>query len=86
VIGLLDLVATAGLHAQGKIVELNPLMAPLVERSEWLFVLVKGATLAVGGRVLDRLACDRPQFVTRACWAACGAYVAIWLSVFLAGR
>ncbi len=30
-IGLIDLFATAILHAQGRIVELNPLMRPFIE-------------------------------------------------------
>ena len=46
-IGVIDLIATAMLHAQGLIVELNPIMRPVIESSEWLFALVKGSTLLI---------------------------------------
>ena len=44
-IGFVDLLMTAVLHANGMIVELNPLMRPLIEESEWLFAFVKSMTL-----------------------------------------
>ncbi len=53
-IGLFDLVATAVLSAQGRIVEANPLMAPVLAWGEWAFVAVKGATLVAAGILFVR--------------------------------
>ena len=46
--GITDLIATAILNAHDLIEERNPLMAPLLARGEWGFVIVKGTTLVVG--------------------------------------
>ena len=84
-IGALDLVVTAWMHAHGMIVELNPLMKPLIERSEWLFVFVKGATLGVGWFFLSQYAKDHKDFVRNACLAGSFFYVAIWTVWFVRG-
>ena len=44
-IGVLDLVSTAVLHAKGLIVEMNPIMRFFIQQSEWLFAFVKGLTI-----------------------------------------
>jgi hypothetical protein len=81
-IGTVDLVATAVLHAQGKIVELNPIMKVFIERSEWLFAGVKAMTLVVAFVVMRNYAEHNPQFVHRACLAGSAAYVFIWTCWF----
>lgn len=82
IIGVVDLVATAWLHAHGLIVELNPLMRPLIEHSEWLFAGVKAATLVVAYVVMLRYTQVNRAFVARACTYASLAYVGIWLVWF----
>jgi len=77
-IGFLDLVATAVLHARGQIVELNPIMRPLIETSEWLFALVKGMTLALAWLTMVRHSKTHLAFIRSACLAGSGAYVFIW--------
>lgn len=76
-IGLLDLVATAVLSAQGRIVEANPLMAPILARGELAFVVVKAATLALAGILLARAARRDPAGVRRACLAGSGIYALV---------
>jgi hypothetical protein len=84
-IGLVDLVSTAWLHARGLIVEMNPLMAGFINRSEWLFVLVKGLTLVVGWYMLARYSRTNINFVRRACIVGSAAYVVIWIAWFFHG-
>lgn len=84
-IGLLDLVVTAVLHAQGLIVELNPLMRVFIERSEWLFALVKGATLLAAFVVMRKHAKKNPEFVRSACLWGSAAYISIWSFWFMSG-
>lgn len=81
-IGTVDLVATAVLHAQGKIVEMNPIMRVFIERSEWLFAAVKAMTLIVAYLVMSNYARHNPQFVSRACMAGSAAYAFIWVVWF----
>lgn len=83
-IGFVDLVMTAWLHAQGRIVELNPVMRPLIERSEWLFAVVKGATLVATWMVLVWYARQNLNFVRKACLYGCTAYITIWCAWFIA--
>lgn len=78
-VGLSDLVLTAVLYEAGLIVELNPLMRPLIQSSTLLFVAVKLATLVVayvGLQVYGRI---EPIFVRRAAWIGTFAYVALWI-------
>lgn len=82
-IGIIDLVSTSILYAQGMITEVNPVMAFFIERSNWLFVLVKGLTLVAGWYALQRYAQKNLDFVRKACLYASGAYVFIWLVVFI---
>jgi len=84
-IGLLDLVATAILHAQGQIEELNPVMAPVIAGGEWRFVAVKSATLAFAWLILARRAKDAPTQVRRACLWGCAAYLCLLGGAFLSG-
>ncbi|RYG16449.1 hypothetical protein EON82_24985 [bacterium] len=83
-IGLFDLVATATLNAQGRIVEANPLMAPVLARGELAFVSVKGATLVLAGVLLIRARQKDPAGVERACLVGSGVYaLAMMLTVCL---
>lgn len=82
-IGVIDLVVTSILYAQGLITEANPVMAFFIERSNWLFVLVKGLTLVAGWYALNKYAQKNLAFVRKACLYASGAYVFIWLIVFM---
>jgi CHASE2 domain-containing sensor protein len=84
-IGTVDLVATAVLHAQGKIVEMNPIMRVFIERSEWLFAFVKGLTLVIAFLAMRSYAQKNAAFVNKACWAGSTAYVAIWCAWFFGG-
>ena len=76
-IGLFDLVATAVLSARGRIVEANPLMAPVLARGEFAFVVVKAGTLLVAGVLLVRAKVRDPIGVRRACLAGSGVYAAL---------
>lgn len=82
-IGFIDLFTTAILHAKGLIVELNPLMRPLIERSEWTFVLVKSLSLLLAWGVMAWYANQNRAFVRKVCLAGSAAYVTIWLVWFL---
>lgn len=84
IIGFTDLILTAWLHYQGMIVELNPLMRVLIERSEWLFAFVKGATLVLAWIVMSRYAKTNRLFVRNICLFGAAAYLVIWTSWFLA--
>lgn len=85
-IGVIDLISTAVLHARGEIVELNPVMRPFINHSEWEFAFAKGLTLGIGWVLLRRYAGSSPKFVRNVCLAGCAAYVGIWTVGFLAGR
>ncbi len=84
-IGFLDLVTTAALYSQDLIEEMNPLMRPLLETSVWLFVLVKGMTLAFAYLFMLKYCDQYKDFVRKACLAGSAAYVIIWLVWFLRG-
>ncbi len=84
VIGFIDLVATATLHAGGYIVELNPLMRPLLLQGEWLFALVKGTTLLLAWVAMAWYARQNRDFVRKACLLGSGAYLVIWAGWFVA--
>lgn len=83
VIGFVDLVTTAVLHRMGLIVELNPLMKPIIEESEWLFAFVKGATLALGWYVMWKRRDTHREFIRKACAVGCIAYVVVWTTWFV---
>jgi hypothetical protein len=83
-IGFIDLVVTAVLHAQGQIVELNPLMKPLIETSEWLFAAVKGLTLVLAWLVMVKHADQNLPFIRKACVAGSAAYMIVWTVWFTA--
>jgi hypothetical protein len=82
-IGAIDLVTTAVLHANGQIVELNPLMRLFISQSEWLFALVKGFTLVGGWIVLAWYARFNLDFVRKAALWGSVAYMGVWLTWFL---
>ncbi len=84
-IGFVDLVATAVLHHHGLIVELNPLMKPLIERDEWLFVLVKGMTLVGAWAAMAAYARVNRDFVRKAALAGAGVYTLVWTVWFIVG-
>jgi hypothetical protein len=77
-IGIVDLISTAVLHAKGLIVELNPVMRPIIEHSEWLFAIVKGATLVVAYLTMLQYARHNVEFVRRASRVGILLYVGIW--------
>ncbi|MFN3682650.1 MAG: DUF5658 family protein [Fimbriimonadaceae bacterium] len=79
-IGLLDLLSTAWLHQRGLIVELNPLMRPLIERSEALFALVKGMTLLAAWFAMRRYYATHGRFIDAACVGGSVVYVVVWLA------
>jgi hypothetical protein len=77
-VGFLDLFLTAWLHSRGQIVELNPLMRPLIEQSEWLFGLVKAATLVAAWVVMANYAKVNRTFVRNVCIGGSILYVIVW--------
>ena len=81
-IGFLDLISTAVLHQRGLIQEMNPVMRVFIDRSEWLFVVVKGATLLAAWYVLAKYAKTNMKFVRTACVTGCFMYLGIWLVWF----
>lgn len=84
-IGFVDLVVTAVLHAQGLIVELNPIMRVFIERSELLFAAVKGLTLFLAWAAMTSYAAVNVAFVRKAAFAGSAAYVTLWCAWFFAG-
>lgn len=84
-IATLDLVVTAVLHSHGLIVELNPLMRPLIEHSEWLFSLAKGSTIVSVYCVMRWYGQANRRFVRNASLAGALAYVVVWGLWFAAG-
>lgn len=85
-IGFVDLVVTAWLHQRGLIVELNPLMRPLIERSEWLFSAVKALTLLAAWYAMARYAKVNRAFVRQACLIGSATYLTVWLLWFFGSR
>lgn len=81
-IGFVDLIVTAVLHANGRIIELNPLMRPLIEQGEWLFALVKSFTLILAWAVMAWYARQNLDFVRKICIAGSGFYLLVWCSWF----
>jgi hypothetical protein len=81
-IGVIDLVSTAVMHKQGLIVELNPLMKPLITQSEWLFAFVKGLTIGGAWGALAWYARQNKKFVGQACTLGSLAYVFVWCTWF----
>ncbi|MEA2554042.1 MAG: hypothetical protein QOJ65_2218 [Fimbriimonadaceae bacterium] len=65
---------------------MNPLMRFFIERSEWLFAFVKGATLVVSWYVLARYAKTNVRFVRNACLAGSCFYLLLWTSWFFAAQ
>jgi hypothetical protein len=85
VVAALDLLSTAVLHSLGFITELNPLMRPLIERSEWLFAAVKGATIVGLYLVMRWYGVANRRFVRLASLGGVVAYVCIWSVWFASG-
>ncbi len=83
-IGFVDLMLTAFLHANGLITEMNPLMRPLIEQSEWLFAVVKSCTLVAAWCALAWYAKQNIEFVRRVCLLSSALYLIIWSGWFLA--
>lgn len=83
-VGFVDLFATVMLHANGSIVELNPLMKPLIEQSEWAFAIVKSLTLFAAWFALAWYAKQNLGFVRRASLIGSAVYVLVWCAWFVA--
>lgn len=84
-IGVVDLITTAMWHAKGQIVELNPLLRPIIESSEWSFVVVKGATLVLGYLGMVVYGRTHHEFVRAASRMGVILYIGIYLIWFLGG-
>ena len=83
-IGFTDLVLTAWLHAQGLIVELNPIMRGFIDHGEWLFILVKGGTLALAWYTMANYAKTNRAFVRKVCLTGSAEYLFVWIAWFVA--
>ena len=84
-IGLIDLILTSVLHAQGLIVELNPVMRPIIEQSEWLFAFVKGATLVAAYLVMMKYMDRHKNYIDKVATIGWIAYIATWTVWFMRG-
>lgn len=84
-IGFADLISTAMLHERGLIVEMNPLMRHFLSQGEWLFVLVKSATLVAAWIAMALYCRHNIKFVRTACIYGSGAYLALWMGWFAYG-
>ncbi len=85
-IGLADLVSTVVLYQLGLIVELNPIMRPLLDRSAALFTVVKLLTLVAAYVTLQLYRARDEAFCRQAAkWGAI-AYAVVWLSWFTVGN
>lgn len=84
-VGLVDLVSTAVMHRMGLIRELNPIMKPIIEESEWLFALVKGGTLFGMWYIVHRFSKTHLKFIRQACMVGTGAYLILWVVWFTSG-
>lgn len=85
-IGFTDLVLTAVLHAKGLATEVNPIMNYFISKSEWLFAVVKGATLVLGWITLAWYARTNLAFVRRVAYAGSAAYLGLWIGLFMIYR
>jgi hypothetical protein len=83
-IGVIDLM-TAILHANGLIIELNPLMRPIIEHSEWSFAVVKGLTLFAAWFAMVRHSKTHLVFIRHACVCGSLAYLFVWTMWFTIG-
>ncbi len=83
IIGFTDMAATAWLYHRGLIVELNPIMRPLLISSTWLFAAVKGITLLCAWYVMVLYAKRNRRFVRIACLLGSALYLFVWTSWFL---
>ncbi len=81
-IGLVDLISTAWMYHAGLIYERNPLMRALLDKGEWLFIVVKGATLLAAWYVLMLYAKQNIRFVQQSCLLGSAAYILLWTSWF----
>lgn len=85
-IGLVDMITTAWLHAKGMIVELNPLMRSALSYGEGFFILVKGLTLAALWVVMVQHSRKDLLFVRKACTVGACAYIGLWCVWFFSAR
>ena len=85
-IGFVDLFVTAVLHANGMIVELNPLMKIFIEKSEWLFGIVKAGTLVAAWVALTSYSKVNLDFVRKASLTGSAIYISVWTAWFTLGR
>lgn len=83
VIGFADMISTAVWHANGQIEEMNPLLKPIIEQSEWLFVAVKAATLIAAYVAMAMYARKKPEFVRNASRMGILVYLSIYLIWFV---
>jgi hypothetical protein len=83
-IGLIDLISTAWMYHAGLIYERNPLMRVLLVHGEWLFVVVKGATLFGAWIVMAKYAKQNLRFVQQSCLVGSAAYMLLWTTWFFA--
>lgn len=64
---------------------MNPLMRGFLTTSEWLFILVKGATLVAAWIVMAQYARVNLPFVRKCCIWGSLIYGSVWLGWFLVG-
>ena len=78
-VAVLDLISTSWLFHAGLISERNPFMSFFIEKSNLLFILVKGSTIIGGWYFLSRYAKTHREFVRTACLVATTLYIGIWI-------
>lgn len=85
-VALLDLASTLWWHSRGMMEELNPLMAVLLTRGEWLFASVKVATILLAWAAVAWYAQKNHAFCRRVCAFGSVAYILLWTSWCAAGN
>ncbi|MBL8060941.1 MAG: hypothetical protein JNK63_09535 [Chthonomonas sp.] len=60
-------------------------MKPVIETGVWLFVLIKGMTLALAYCCMIRFAKTHLEFIKKSCMVGSWLYLSIWTIWFLAG-
>lgn len=60
-------------------------MRPIIDESEWLFAIVKGATLVLTYWLLTKHSKTHLDFIKRACQTGCAAYLLLWITWFVSG-
>ncbi|MFN8139305.1 MAG: DUF5658 family protein [Fimbriimonadales bacterium] len=85
IVAVLDMISTAVLYSMGMIVELNPIMRPVLYGGVWQFCLVKSLTIILAFLGLQWYRAKDEKFVMLASKLGVTAYLVLWTGWFLYG-